>query len=312
MELLPIFMTMRKKQYHVLATFVIFSLFLSGCSFNKTVLHPTKFLKTTTNAAWIDSYADTLCFYFSGCNHQPATLLKNRKDTVVLSYTIESVLFTNAQGDTLNGWFLKPKNQAPVITLLQLHGNAGTLYNQLKMSSFLKNGFQIFIFDYSGFGFSQGKASRNNLLTDALSALDYLKTREDVKGTKLVIYGQSLGGNLAPVVASKRQNETDGLVIEGGFSTYKDMAAKKFGFIGRILIAEKHNSLKFIKTYHKPLLSMHSPGDKTVPFDLGKKLFDNANEPKTFFEMPKKCHLCGSVYYSDEISQKIKSMLNTK
>jgi fermentation-respiration switch protein FrsA (DUF1100 family) len=166
------------------------------------------------------------------------------------------------------------------------------------------------MFDYSGFGFSQGKATRDNVLTDALSALDYLKTRQEVKGTKLVVYGQSLGGNLAPVVASKRQNEIDGLVIEGGFSSYKDMAAKRFGFLGRILIAEKYSAMKSIKTYKKPLLSMHSPQDQTVPFDLGKKLFDNANEPKTFFEMNKRCHLCGSIYYSDEISQKIKNMLS--
>jgi dipeptidyl aminopeptidase/acylaminoacyl peptidase len=274
------------------------------------VLHPAKFLKTTTNITWIDPNADTLCLYFSGSNHQPTTLMKNWKDTVDLIYTIESVLFKNANGDTLNGWFVKPKNQTPTFTLLQLHGNAGTLYNQLKMTSFLKYGFQIFMFDYSGFGFSQGKAKRKNVLTDALSALDYLKTRQDVKGTKLVIYGQSLGGNLAPVVASKRQNEIDGLVIEGGFSTYKDMAAKKFGFIGRILIAEKHNAMKSIKTYKKPLLSIHSREDNTVPFELGKKLFDNANEPKIFFEMAKKCHLCGSIYYSDEISQKIRGMLN--
>jgi len=78
------------------------------------------------------------------------------------------------------------------------------------------------------------------------------------------------------------------------------------------LIAEKYSAMKSIKTYKKPLLSMHSPQDKTVPFDLGKKLFDNANEPKILFEMNKICHLCGSVYYSDEISRKIKNMLNTK
>lgn len=291
-------------------TFLILSFFLSGCSFNKAVLHPTKFHKTKTNLVWVDPSADTLSLYFSGSNHQPTTLLKNWKDTIELNYKIESVLFKRTNGDTLNGWFLKPKNQTPTITLLQLHGNAGTLANYLQLSSLLKFGFQIFMFDYSGFGFSQGKATRDNVLTDALSALDYLKTRHEIAGTKLVIYGQSLGGNLAPVVASLRQNDIDGLVIEGGFSSYKDIAAKRYGFIGRILIAEKHSALKSIKSYKKPLLSIHSREDMTVPFDLGKKLFDNANEPKTFFEMAKKCHLCGTVYYSDEISQKIKSMLN--
>jgi hypothetical protein len=298
------------KEFLWIGTSVILSLFLSGCSFNKKVLHPTTFLKTTTNITWVDSNADTLCIRFSGKNHQPTTFLKNWKDTIVIDYTIESVLFKSTNGDTLNGWFLKPKNQTPEITLLQLHGNAGSLANYLKMSSFLKYGFQIFMFDYSGFGFSQGEATRDNVLSDALSALDYLKTRQEVKGTKLVIYGQSLGGNLAPVVASERQSGINGLVIEGGFSSYKDMAAKRFGFLGRILIAEKYSAMKSIKTYRKPLLSLHSPEDPTVPFDLGKKLFDNANEPKIFFEMAKKCHLCASVYYSDEISQEIKNMLN--
>lgn len=300
-------MTTRKEYIWMLA-FLIFSFFLSGCSFNKAVLHPTKLYKTTTNIAWVDSAGDSNFVYFSGRNHQPA-FLKNSKDTIHLNYTIESVLFKSSNGDTLNGWFLKPKNQTPAITLLQLHGNAGTMYHYLKMSSLLKYGFQIFMFDYSGYGFSQGKATRNHVLPDALSALDYLLTRKDVKETKLVVYGQSLGGNLAPVVASGRQNNIDGLVIEGGFSSYKDIAAKRYGFIGRILIAEKYSAMKSIKVYNKPLLSMHSPKDRTVPFDLGKKLFDNANEPKMFFEINKECHLCGSIFYPEEISQKIKSML---
>jgi dipeptidyl aminopeptidase/acylaminoacyl peptidase len=289
---------------------MILLFFLPGCSFNKAVLHPTKFNKTMTNVVWVDYHADTFCLYFSGNNHQPTTFIKNWKDTIVTGYTIESVFFKSTDGDTLNGWFLKPKNQTPKITLLQLHGNAGTIANYLQLSSFLEYGFQVFMFDYSGFGFSQGKATRNNVLADALSALDYLKTRQDVAGTKLVIYGQSLGGNFAPVVASKRQNEIDGLVIEGGFSSYKDMAAKTYGILGRILIAEKYSAMKSIKTYTKPLLSIHSREDPTVPFVLGKKLFDNANEPKTFFEMARKCHLCGAVYYSDTISQKIKSLVN--
>ena len=301
-----------KPQYLWIYAILILSYFISGCSFNKAVLHPTKFSKTTSFQTWIDSNKDTIRLYFFGNNHQPTTFLKNGKDTILINYTIESVLFKSTNGDTLNGWFLKPKNQKPTITLLEIHGNAGTLVNYLKMSSFIKYGFQIFMFDYSGFGFSQGKATRGNVLTDAMSAFDYLKTRPEINGTKLIIYGQSLGGNLAPIVAAKRQSEIDGLVIEGGFSSYKEMAAKKLGFLGRILIAEKYSAMKSIKTYRKPLLSLHSPEDPTVPFDLGKKLFDNANEPKVFFGMAKKCHLCGPVYYSEQISQKIKSMVENK
>ena len=168
-----------------------------------------------------------------------------------------------------------------------------------------------FMFDYSGFGFSEGKPTRVHVLADALAALDYIKTRQDVNNTKLVIYGQSLGGHLSAVVAAKRENDISGLVIEGAFSSHKDIGGHMVPFFGKLFVKQGYSAIKSIKNFHKPLLVIHSTEDQTIPFYMGKKIFDNANQPKEFYEV-KKCHICAPIFFTEEIADKIKKMLNEK
>lgn len=295
---------MRHRKNLIILTVIL----LTSCSLNKVFLLPTKITETAKRITMINPATnDTTVVFFSGDNYQP-TFTKSGKDTIDFDFTIESVVFKSANGNKINGWFLKPKNKTSTITLLHLHGNSGCLFSQFQaITPLIKNDFQIFLFDYSGFGFSEGKATKENILTDALSALDYLKNRQDIKNTKLVIYGQSLGGHLSAVVAAQRQNDIDGLVIEGAFSSHKDIAANNAGIFGRIFVNEKYSAVKTIKDYKKPLLVIHSTEDKIIPFKMGQKIFDNANSPKEFFEI-KKEHIHGPKYYTDEISKKIKSM----
>lgn len=289
--------------------FPIFILtFLTACSFNKMFLQPTK-VPAGAKKLTMKSATDTTLVQFTADTYQP-TFIKNGKDTINLDFSIESVVFESSNGNKLNGWLLKPKEATPTITLLHFHGNAGFLISQYQaMTPLIKYGFQIFVFDYSGFGFSEGKATRDNVLLDANSALSYVISRPDIKGTKLVIYGQSLGGHLSAVVAEQRQTEIDGLVIEGAFSSHKDIAAKTAGVFGRILVREKYSAYKFIREYKKPVLVIHSTEDEVIPFRMGQKIFENANAPKTFYEI-KKCHICGPEFYADSISFKIVNMLN--
>ena len=132
-----------------------------------------------------------------------------------------------------------------------------------------------------------------------------------MKGTKLVIYGQSLGGHLAAVVAQQRQDDIDALVIEGAFSSHKDIASKTAGIFGRIFVSEKYSAFKSIQEYKKPVLVIHSTEDEIIPFKMGQKIFENANAPKEFYEI-KKCHICGPEFYADSISQKIINLLSDK
>lgn len=286
---------------------ILMVLLLSACAFNKLYLRPsalssdTQLLKQVRNK-------DTVYISFNPVNHQP-TYLKGKTDTIQFDYTIESVVFKNKNGNELNGWLIKPKNLKPTTTIIHFHGNAGNILGQHRaMTPLLKFGFQIFVFDYSGFGFSTGKATRKNVLLDAHAALDYIKTRSDVNATKLVIYGQSLGGHLSAVVANQRQNDIDALVIEGAFSSHKDIAADMAGFIGRILVSEKYSAYASISSVKKPVLIIHSTQDETIPFKMGQKLFEKANHPKEFYEI-KECHICGPRYYADSIAQKINRLL---
>ncbi|SOD97609.1 alpha/beta hydrolase [Spirosoma fluviale] len=280
--------------------------FLTSCSFNKAFLKPTV-IPVAAKKVTIKTEIDTTIISFMGDSHQPVLTQKNGQ-TVDLDYTIASVIFKSANQNKLNGWLIRPKKVSPTITLLHFHGNAGALISQYQaISPFLKNGFQLFVFDYSGFGFSEGEATRDNIYTDALSALDYIKSRQEVQNTKIVIYGQSIGGHLAAVVATEQQQKIDGLVIEGGFSSYKDMGGQKLPLLGRLLTKQGYSATNSIKNFHKPLLVIHSTEDKTVPFHLGKKIFESANAPKDFYEI-KNRHIDGPKFYTDEISSKIKKM----
>lgn len=139
----------------------------------------------------------------------------------------------------------------------------------------------VFMFDYSGFGFSEGKPTRNNVLVDALSTLDYIKTREDIKNTNILLYGQSLGGHLGAMV-SATLSDIEGLITEGAFSSHKDIGGHMVPVLGKIFVKQGYSALKSIKEYHKPLLVIHSTQDSTIPFFMSRKLYDAANEPKEF------------------------------
>lgn len=292
---------------------ILITLFLTACSFNKMYLQPTSLPNIPPGKDYVSittaSKNDTTLVEFNAKTLQP-TFFNTNKDTVNFDFTIESVVFKSLNGNKLNGWLLKPKNINPTITLLHFHGNAGFLVSQYQaMTPLLECGFQIFVFDYSGFGFSEGKATRQNVLIDGNSALSYVKSRDDVKNMKLVIYGQSLGGHLSAVVAQQRQTEIDGLVIEGAFSSHKDIARETAGIFGRMFVSEKYSAFRAIQEYQKPVLVIHSTEDETIPFEMGQKIFNNANEPKEFYEI-NKCHMCGPDFYADSISLKIRNMLN--
>jgi len=293
-----------------LVTFIVLITLSTSCSFNGLFLHPDPIPFDTKKVSSNDG-VDTTVIFFNGDTHQPV-FVKNGKDTLELNYTIESVMFSSTSGNKLHGWFIKPKDIVPDLTILAFHGNAGSILSQYTlMLPLVQKGFQVFIFDYSGFGFSGGNATRQNVLKDGNSALDYIKSRPEALLTKLVIYGQSLGGHLSAVVAGQREADIDGLVIEGAFSSHDDIAAHSAGFFGRLMVREMYSAKKNIRTFHKPVLVIHSSEDGVVPFEFGKILFENANQPKLFYEI-KGRHVYGPKLYADSICFKITSMLTSQ
>jgi uncharacterized protein len=285
----------------------------TSCAYNSKFLKPAKYTADTKRVTFSKSSKDSTIAIYSGIPFKPV-FLKNGVDTIDIGYTIESVLFTNKAGNKLNGWMLKSKTVLATHTLLHFHGNGGSILGQFAaIKPLLTQGFQIFVFDYSGYGFSEGNATRKNSLSDGVNAVAYLKTRDDVKNKKLILYGQSYGGHLSVCVAAKVQKDIDGLVVEGGFSNHKDLStvgAKPFiAFMSRIFVKEIYSATKQIGKFKKPVLIIHSSEDKVIPFAMGKKVFDKANAPKEFFEV-KGEHLAAPALYTKQIGDKIKQIIN--
>lgn len=279
------------------------SLFVTSCAFNKMFLHPFPLKTSDSYSDYNKDLKDTLTLTFT---EKQAPIIKNSNDEIAdLDYTIENIHFLNQQEDTLDAWFIKPNSNYNGITLYFLHGNAGNIvYNYLLMEPFVKKGFQVFMIDYSGFGFSQGKSKRKYVLTDSKDGLDFLLSRDDIKYDKLIMYGQSLGGHLAAVSGTQNQDKIDGLVLEGAFSSHKDVANDRVPFLSRIFVREMYSAEKNIKNYKKPLLIIHSTEDTTIPFKHSKRLFDLANQPKELYSIDGR-HVFGPLLHGDSIAEKM-------
>ena len=278
---------------------------VTSCQINQ-VLEPWRNSLEKKEFAWKEGI-DSLKLKISGENLQPEFFKNNQlfeKD-----FTIKSFYFKTKEGRKLNAWLLQSTTEKPKTSIFALHGNAGNLNTQFQsFADLTKNGFQIFIFDYSGFGYSEGKATRKNALEDAFSAFQFFENLDEVKNTPQIIYGQSFGGNLAIPVATKNQNKINGLVVEGTFMNLKNIANSKIPVFGGLVISNNYNNRQNLKNFKKPILIVHSKEDRVVNFKLGKQIFKKANQPKEFFEIDKP-HINGIRFYHNEISNKIDSLI---
>jgi len=210
----------------------------------------------------------------------PTRSLTSTPKNVGLDY--EDVYFKTQDGIKLNGWFVKAPRARN--TLVFFHGNAGNIGDRLdKISLFNKFGVNVFIVDYRGYGKSEGKPSEKGIYRDAAAAYDYLIARPDVTPESLIIFGVSLGGVVAVDLAANKKAAC--LIVDSTFSSAADIAKVIYPFVPSFLLKTKMDSMLKIQGVSVPKLFMHSRQDMTVPFELGKKLFDAANAPKEFVEI---------------------------
>jgi len=209
-------------------------------------------------------------------------------------FEFEDVTFPSEDGVKLHGWFIKaPKVKIPKGTVVFSHGNTGAVGYHVGFASWLiKGGYQVLLYDYRGFGKSEGKLDREGMLKDVRSAFAYLKTRKDVDQNKLISFGHSLGG--AKSIAALGQKSVEGLravISLAGFASYKDMARIVGGELGADLVSDDHSARDFIeKLSPVPLMIVHGENDRVVPVGQGEILYGKAKGPKTFLKVEKGGH----------------------
>ena len=195
----------------------------------------------------------------------------------------EDIYFRTSDGLKLHGW-LVPGNKD--VTLLWFHGNAGNISHRVENLGLLQQSLNanIFLFDYRGYGRSQGKPSEKGTYLDGEAAFSYLVSRSDIERDKIVAFGRSLGAAVAVYLASKERFW--GVILESAFTSVKDMARKAFPLVPGFLIRTKYDSLSRIKSIEVPILFIHGDSDDVVPIELGRRLCQEANEPKKFYTIP--------------------------
>lgn len=295
------------KKYFNKIIFILTLVLLNSCQFNSLFHRTKKEENPNVNFKNLKSFSVNEN-YFTVAHDTIKKTLDIFKDTIKINntYEIKPIDFISYSGNDLSALILNPKNNIREdLIFLHFHGNASNLLasHHSLISQLVKKGFQVLTFDYSGYGFSQGKATRRNALIDAYSALDFIKNSQELKNKKVIIFGQSYGGYLAYVVGSNRQNDIFGLIIEGAFYSHRKEAVHFAGFPANI-VYDGIRAEKEIKKNTKPILIIHSNQDAIVPIKFAKKVFDTANEPKYFMEIDKP-HLNGLLYYSENIKMKI-------
>jgi hypothetical protein len=195
----------------------------------------------------------------------------------------EDVYFLSSDGIKLNGWYI-PAGESRA-TVLFCHGNAGNISHRLEtIDMFCGIGLDVFIFDYRGYGKSQGSPTEEGIYLDAQAAYTYLIDKRNLNEGSIVVYGKSLGANVAVELCSRINPAA--LISESAFTSALAMGKKMFPFIPvKWLITIKYDALSRIKDITFPKLIIHSEDDEIIPFQHGRKLFEAAPEPKEFYPM---------------------------
>ncbi|MEQ1881976.1 MAG: alpha/beta hydrolase [Burkholderiales bacterium] len=211
--------------------------------------------------------------------------------------------FQSADNIELFGWFL-PATQDAAGTILFLHGNAENISTHISAVVWLPEaGFNVFLFDYRGYGASAGSPSLAGAQKDIDAAMYTLLERTDIDTYRVVVYGQSLGGALAAynIALSPYRNHVRALIVDSAFSSYTGITREKlasiwltwpFQWLASVSVDENYSPLPTIKKISPiPLLVIHGDQDAIVPVHHGRRLYDAALEPKQLWVIPETGHI---------------------
>jgi fermentation-respiration switch protein FrsA (DUF1100 family) len=239
-----------------------------------------------------------LFLFFSGCGSLFFYPQKQLYDNpMARQFSPEDIYFKTSDGLTLHGWFFQTANPEAHATILVLHGNAENLSTHVNSVLWLiKEGFNLFIFDYRGYGKSQGSPSIKGVHLDAEAALNALLSMPRVDKQRVLVLGQSIGGAIAvyTVAHTPYKDRIAALVIESAFSSYRLIAREKlaqffitwpFQYPLSYLVSDSYSPIKWIrKVSCVPVLIIHGDKDPVVPMHHGEMLYEAARDPKEFWE----------------------------
>ena len=202
-----------------------------------------------------------------------------------IALEFEDISFQASDGTKLHGWYLPGEKDKPLI--LFCHGNAGNISHRIdNLRLFHELGLSVFIFDYRGYGQSEGKATEAGTYDDIRGALSWLKTK-GWSEQQMIYFGRSLGAAVALQLAI--EHPPAGLVLESPFSSIEAIGKHHYPLLWILAgwaLEARYDNLAKISQLGAPLLIFHGDEDEIIPQQMGKALFERAPQPKQFYSIP--------------------------
>lgn len=219
----------------------------------------------------------------------------------------EDVFFQNREKEKIHGWWFDSKTKPAKGTFVYFHGNAENLSSHfISMAWLPDNGYNLFIFDYPGYGRSEGEPSPAGNVDTGREAVRWVHENKD--NTPLIIYGQSMGGIAALRVAQelKDQIPMKAVIVDGTFSSFQRIARKKLAQHWLTWLAQPLAYILIWDTWAPdvekispvPLIILHGQKDRIVEFEHGLRIAEDAKNPKTFIPVPNGSH--GDLFWVDQ------------
>lgn len=243
-------------------------------------------------------------FLFTGCTRFfffPMRDLIRTPTEIGLKF--EDVHFAADDGVRLHGWWLPAEGVAQG-TIIYFHGNAENISTHIGSVYWLPAaGYNVFMPDYRGYGWSQGEVSLPGIHADGAAAMRAVFERADVDRSRIIVLGQSLGGAVAiyTVAHSPYRNQIKALIADSAFASHRQIAREKLGaswltwltqWPFALTVSDEYSPLKSIADLSPvPLLLVHGMADTIIPVSHAQQLFAAAQEPKTLWEVPDAGHI---------------------
>lgn len=276
---------------------------------------------------WLKSLAPiALGLHVSACNHlfyHPDAV--EYRESGSYPFPVKELEIPREGQGPLHAWLLNDTETSKGL-ILHYHGNAQNLTAHVSFSDwFASEGYTVLIFDYSGYGKTEGEPTQNNLVNDSRALARYLVSHDrwSAKGLPFVVFAQSLGGAVATVSLAEipeLREKVDLLVVESSFDSYRHVAFRKltespiswlFSPLAYVLVGEDVKPGEAIARLTMPKIIVHGSADRVVPFENGKDLYEAAKPPKEFWEIPYGNHTEGFISgspYRAELLKKIKDL----
>lgn len=242
----------------------------------------------------------------TGCSSlffYPQRMLINNPHLQDVDY--HDLFFKTPDGLMLHGWFLKSREKSNG-TVLFLHGNAENISTHVNNVLWLvENGYDVFLFDYRGYGKSEGHPTLEGVHIDAAAAIDTLFNLPYTNKKRIIVFGQSLGGAIAvyAVANSPYKDSIDVIIIDSAFSSYRLITREKlaeliitwpFQYPFSFFVSDYYSPVRWIRKVHPvSVLIIHGDKDKVVPVHHSANIYKEAQNPKKLWILEGKGHIEG-------------------